>query len=111
MSHSTQLNPETINQQAARHEETAQTISQQLDQLKQHVDDTLQRSTSAATRALSTTCDNWVESVRKSVLDHMNAMAGNIRREANDQEALDQQSMQAVLNVPMETGNFLGVST
>jgi hypothetical protein len=110
MSHSTQLNPETINQQAARHEDTAQNISQQLDQLKQAVDDTLAQSTSAATRALSTTTDNWVESVRKSVLEHMNAMAQNIRREASDQEALDQESMQSVLNVPMETGNFLGAS-
>jgi hypothetical protein len=109
MSHSTKLNPQTINQQATRHEETSQNISQQLDTLKQAVEDTLAQSTSAATRALSTTTDHWVESVRKSVLDHLNAMATNIRREANDQEALDQESMNTVLNVPMDTGNFLGV--
>jgi len=111
MSHSTQLNPETINQQASRHEETAQNISGQLDTLKQQVDETLHHSRSAATQALSTTTDNWVESVRKSVLSHMNAMAQDIRREANDQQALDEESMKTVLNIPMETGNFLGVST
>lgn len=110
MSHSTQLNDETINQQAARHEDTAQNISGQLDVLKQQVDETLHNSRSAATQALSNTTDSWVESVRKSVLSHMTAMANDIRREARDQVALDEESMKAVLNVPMETGNFLGVS-
>ncbi|MFD2419611.1 hypothetical protein [Amycolatopsis pigmentata] len=109
MSHSTQLNVETINQQASRHEETANNVSQQLDQLKSQVEATLAASTSAATRALSTTCDNWVESVRKSVLEHLHGMAENMRREANNQDAMDSGSMQAILNVPMETGNFLGV--
>ncbi|WIX98218.1 hypothetical protein QRX60_29595 [Amycolatopsis mongoliensis] len=109
MSHSTQLNTETINQQAARHDETADNISQQLDQLKSQVEATLAASTSSATRALSTTTDRWVESVRKSVLDHLHAMAENMRREAKNQDAMDSDSMQSILNVPMETGNFLGV--
>ncbi|QKV73998.1 hypothetical protein [Amycolatopsis sp. Hca4] len=109
MSHSTQLNAQTINQQASRHEETADNISQQLDTLKSQIEATLAASPSAATRALSTTTDRWVESVRKSVLDHMHAMAENMRREANNQEAMDSDSMQSILNVPMETGNFLGV--
>ncbi|WP_410586375.1 hypothetical protein [Amycolatopsis sp. lyj-23] len=109
MSHSTQLNAQTINQQAGKHEETADHISAQLDALKTHIESTLAASPSAATRALSTTTDRWVESVRKSVLDHMHAMAENMRREANNQDAMDSESMQAILNVPMETGNFLGV--
>ncbi|KFU75365.1 hypothetical protein SAMN04489729_7086 [Amycolatopsis lurida] len=109
MAHSTQLNTQTINQQASRHEETAANISQQLDQLKAQVEATLAASSSSATRALSTTTDRWVESVRKSVLEHMHAMAENMRREANNQDAMDSDSMQAILNVPMETGNFLGV--
>ncbi|WP_370942287.1 hypothetical protein AB5J62_24560 [Amycolatopsis sp. cg5] len=108
MSHSTTLSPQTINQQADRHDTFAQNISDQLTQLKNEVDQTLQMSTSAATRALSTTCDNWVESVRSSVLQHMTGMANNMRREASDQEAMDQESEKAILNVPMETGNFLG---
>jgi hypothetical protein len=110
VAHSTQLNAQTINQQAGRHEETADNISQQLDQLKAQVEATLAASASSATRALSTTTDRWVESVRKSVLEHMHAMAENMRREANNQDAMDSDSMQAILNVPMETGNFLGAS-
>lgn len=109
MSHSTQLNAQTINQQASRHEETAQNISQQLAQLKSEVDATMQQSNSAATRALSTTCDNWIESVNNSVLKHMNTMAEIMRREAKNQDAADVDNMQAVMNVPMETGNFLGI--
>jgi uncharacterized protein HemX len=108
VSHSTQLNAQTINDQASRHEQTADNISQQLDVLKSHIETTLAASPSAATRALSTTTDNWVESVRKSVLAHMHAMAEIMRREANNQDSMDSESMQAILNVPMETGNFLG---
>ncbi|GHF44806.1 uncharacterized protein YukE [Amycolatopsis bartoniae] len=109
MSHSTQLSVEQINQQATKHDQTADNINQQLNQLKQQVDATLAASPSAATRALSTTCDNWIESVRKSVLAHLQTMAENIRREASNQDGTDQQSNQAILNLPMETGNFLGV--
>jgi hypothetical protein len=108
MAHSTQLNAETINQQATRHEETANSVSQQLDQLKAHIEGTLAASSSAATRALNTTCNNWVESVRKSVLQHLNTMADTMRREAKGQDAQDNDSMQKILNIPMSTGNFLG---
>ncbi|WP_410604739.1 hypothetical protein [Amycolatopsis sp. lyj-90] len=108
MSHSTQLNAQTINAQASRHEDTADNISGQLDQLKEQVVTTLARSSSDATRALHSTIDRWVESVRKSVLEHMRGMAEIMRREAKGQEAMDSDSMQAILNVPMETGNFLG---
>jgi hypothetical protein len=110
VSHSTQLSPEQINTQATRHEETADAVDTQLNALKAVVEATLLASKSAATRALSTTCDNWVESVRKSVLAHLRTMAENIRREATNQEATDQESMKEILNLPMETGNFLGVS-
>lgn len=109
MGHSTQLNVETINQQATRHETTSQSVNTQLNQLKSEIEATLAASPSAATRALSTTCDNWVESVRKSVLSHLETMAENIRREAGNQDGTDQTSMQKILSLPMETGNFLGV--
>jgi len=110
MAHSTQLNAETINGQASRHDTMADDVSNQLDQLKAQVDATLAASPSAATRALSTTCDNWVESVRKSVLAHLRAMAENMRREASNQDAMDSTNMQQITNLSMETGNFLGVN-
>lgn len=109
MSHSTKLSPSTINQQAQRHDDTGEQISKSLDDCKNIVAQTLSASPSAATRALQSTCENWVENVRKSTLEHLNAMATNIRREANNQESTDQDSNQAIMNLPMETGNFLGV--
>lgn len=108
MAHSTQLNNETINQQAARHETTADNISQQLDQLKNEVDMTLASSKSAATKALSSTCDSWIESMRKAVLSHLREMAQNMRNEATTQQATDSENMQKITSVPMETGTFLG---
>jgi uncharacterized protein YukE len=111
MAHSTTLNPETINTQATRHEETASGISKQLDQLKVQVDATLAASWSGATKALQTTCDNWVENLRKSTIAHLNNMATNIRNEANNQAGTDEEAVAAINNLPMETGNFLGVST
>jgi hypothetical protein len=110
MAHSTQLNAETIKAQAARHNTMADDVSSQLDQLKASVDATLAASPSGATRALSSTCDNWVESVRSSVLAHLHAMADNMIREANNQGAMDEQQMQTIQNLDMQTGNFLGVS-
>lgn len=110
MAHSTKLSPVTINQQADRHITTKEDIEQQLAQLKVDVDNVLQASTSAATRALSTTTDNWIESLKKSVLAHLEAMAQNIRNEAGNQQSTDETSMNQILNLPMETGNFLGVS-
>lgn len=107
MAHSTQLNVTTINQQANRHDEMGADVNRQLDLVKAHVEATLAASTSEATRALSLTCDNWVESMRKNVLKHLAGMAENMRREANNQEALDSTHMQEILNIPLETGNFL----
>ncbi|ALG10361.1 hypothetical protein [Kibdelosporangium phytohabitans] len=104
-----QVSVEKCNQQAARHEAMADNISQKLDGLKTEVHNTMMASTSAATRALTSTCDNWVEAVRKTVLDHMRNMAENIRREASNQEALDQQHMEEITKLPLGTLNFLGV--
>jgi len=110
MSHSTSLDPQDISRQATRHETTAQNISEQLTQLKTNVIEVLNRSNSAATKALHMSTETWIESVRNSVLSHMNAMAENIRREANNQESMDQDNMSQILNVPLETGIFLGGS-
>jgi hypothetical protein len=106
----TKLSPEQIQVQAGRHDTTRESIDQQLNILKSEIQNTLAASPSAATRALSTTTDNWVESVRKSVLSHLQTMAENIRNESNKQAATDETAMQTILNLPMETGNFLGVN-
>lgn len=106
----TKLSPEQIHVQAGKHDTTKDNINGKLDGLKTMIHDTLGVSPSAATRALATTCDNWVESVRKSVLSHLETMAQNIRNEANKQGATDEEAMQTILNLPMETGNFLGVN-
>jgi formylmethanofuran:tetrahydromethanopterin formyltransferase len=108
MSRSTQLDPAEIHRQASNHDQTRENIVGQLDQLKVDVQNVLQASGSAATRALSTSTDSWVESVKKTVISHMEAMAQNIRREADGQEATDETLNQQILNIPIETGNFLG---
>ncbi|ONI87840.1 hypothetical protein ALI144C_07815 [Actinosynnema sp. ALI-1.44] len=109
MPKTTTVSVETCNQQAARHDAMADDISQKLDSLKTEVHNTMMASTSAATRALTNTCDNWVEAVRKTVLDHMRKMAENIRREASNQAALDEESMNAITSLPLSTLDFLGV--
>jgi uncharacterized protein YukE len=111
MAHSTTLNVNTINQQASRHDTTAEEISKQLDQLKVQIDATLAASWSGATRALQTTCDNWVENLRKSTLEHLSNMATNIRNEAKNQAGTDEEAVATINALPMETGNFLGVKT
>jgi uncharacterized protein YukE len=108
MSRSTQLDPAEIHKQANNHDQTRENIVGQLDQLKVDVQNVLAASGSAATRALSTSTDSWVESVKKTVISHMEQMSTNIRREADGQEATDEELHQAILNIPIETGNFLG---
>jgi hypothetical protein len=108
MAHSTQLDPTEIHRQADKHDTTRENIVGQLDQLKVDVQEVLQRSTSAATRALQSSTDTWVESVKKSVIAHMQTMAENIRREASDQEGTDEDLNSQIMNIPLETGSFLG---
>lgn len=105
---STQLDKDQIYAQASKHEQIAQQISDSLNTLQTNVDDTLNRSSSEATKALKMSTETWVASVRKSVLEHMNAMAQNIRREADNQEGTDQSSMKKIMDIPLETGIFLG---
>ncbi|EME65696.1 hypothetical protein [Amycolatopsis decaplanina] len=107
MAHSTKLNDQQIIAQAARHEETANSVDDQLDNLKKEVESTLAASTSAATRALSSVTGDWVEAVRKTVLSNLNGMAGDMRREAGAQVDTDSDNTQSILNVPMDTTNFL----
>ncbi|MFL6119487.1 hypothetical protein [Actinophytocola sp.] len=109
MAHTTQLDPDEIRKQADNHDTTREAICAQLDQLKLDVEHVLQASKSAATQALSTSTDTWVENVKKSVIAHMQAMAENIRRESNNQEGTDETSNQQIMNIPLETGTFLGV--
>ena len=108
MAHTTQLDPQEIRKQADNHDQTREAIVQQLQQLKVDVENVLQASTSAATRALSTSTDTWVENVKKSVIAHMQAMAENIRRESSNQEGTDEDLNQQIMNIPLETGSFLG---
>jgi uncharacterized protein YukE len=109
VAHSTQLSVSMIEQQAGRHDQTADSINKVLDNLKQDVETVLSRSKNGATSALNTVCDHWVESVRKSVIAHLQNMAENIRRESKNQNATDEEAAQALLKLPMDTGNFLGV--
>jgi gas vesicle protein len=109
VSHSTQLNVETINAQAARHDEIADNITQQIAQLKSQVDATLAASTSGATRALSTSCDSWADALNKTAVSHLKEMAENIRREANNQAGTDEDATRDINNSLVEaSGSFLG---
>jgi membrane-associated HD superfamily phosphohydrolase len=108
MAHTTQLDPDEIRKQADKHDTTRDSIVGQLQQLKVDVENVLQASTSAATKALSTSTDTWVENVKTSVIEHMRAMADNIRRESNNQEGTDEDFNQQIMNIPLETGTFLG---
>jgi len=113
MAHSTTVNPNDIKAQAQKHDDTAADIGTQLDQLKAEVDGLLQRSWSGATQALQTTCDNWVENLRKSTLDHLTNMATNIRNEADNLGGTDDESVNAINNVSMsvDTSSFLGATS
>jgi len=108
MAHTTQLDPVEIQKQADNHDNTREAIVGQLEQLKVDVQNVLQASGSAATRALSTSTDSWVENVKKSVIAHMQAMSENIRRESKNQEGTDEDLNQQIMNIPLETGSFLG---
>lgn len=104
----TKVSPEQVKAQAARHDATADNVNQQLDQLKAQVEATLAASPSAATRALSTTADNWIESVRTAVLSKLREMGQTMRTEVGAQQDQDDQSRQALSNVSVAVGNFLG---
>jgi hypothetical protein len=103
----TKLNEQQIIAQAGKHEETANNVDGQLDILKREVEATLAASASAATRALVTVTDEWVEAVRKTVTDNLRGMAGVMRREASAQADADTSNTQSILNVPMDTVNYL----
>ncbi|GAB3746655.1 hypothetical protein GCM10027598_85160 [Amycolatopsis oliviviridis] len=108
MPKTTQLDPAEIDAQATRHEATSDNIIQQLNQLKSQVDATLAGSNSAATKALSTTCDNWIEGLKRTILANLTEMAGYIRKESQGQDAQDQAAGQEIARLPMETSSFLG---
>ncbi|MFC3452609.1 hypothetical protein [Amycolatopsis speibonae] len=110
MSQTTHLDNEVILAQASAHDTTRENIDKQLNDLRAFIQTTLEASSSAATKALKTTCDNWVESLRKSAMSHLESMAQNMRVEAGKGEATDSENMQRILSIPMETGNFLGAS-
>jgi len=103
----TKLNEQQIIAQASKHEETADNVNDQLNTLKREVESTLAASTSAATRALSSVTGEWVEAVRKTVIENLQGMAGAMRREASNQVSADTSNTQSILNVPMDTVNYL----
>jgi hypothetical protein len=110
MSLSTAVDVGLIEAQASKHEQFGQDISSQLDTLKANVEGVLSKSSSEATKALHISTETWVENVKKTVIEHMNAMAANIRKAAGDSSAQDETSMKQLLDVPLETGIFLGGS-
>ncbi|GLY46814.1 hypothetical protein [Lentzea sp. NBRC 102530] len=104
----TKVSPEQVKAQANRHDATADNVSQQLDQLKAQVEATLAASPSAATRALSSTADQWIESVRTAVLAKLREMGQTMRTEVGAQQEQDDTARSAITNVPVAVGNFLG---
>jgi hypothetical protein len=106
----TKLDPAEIHKQANLHDETRNRIDGTLSTLRSEVESLLQNSGSAATAALNTTTNNWIDTVKKSVLDHMTSMATAMRNEADGQDFADQESMDEILNLNMDTGSFLGVT-
>ncbi|MGW4133495.1 hypothetical protein [Amycolatopsis japonica] len=103
----TQVNQSDVNIQAGKHEQTAQDVDTVLTRLKGDVDNVLAASKSDATKALRSVTDQWVEDVRKTVLDNLNGMARAMRKEVNDQIQQSSDNTQSILNVPMPTANFL----
>lgn len=110
MSLSTAVDTGQIEAQAKKHEDFGTQISSELDTLKTNVEGVLAKSSSEATKALHISTETWVQNVKKTVIEHMNAMAANIRKAAGDSAAQDETSMKQLLDVPLETGIFLGGS-
>ncbi|GAA1981851.1 hypothetical protein [Amycolatopsis minnesotensis] len=110
MSHTTTVDKDKIFDQANKHEQFAQEMSQELDKLLSHIESTTSASPSEATKALSHTAESWIASVKKTVLEHVNTMATNIRNEANNQTGTDESLVKQINSVQIETSNFLGGS-
>jgi hypothetical protein len=97
-----------IDIQAQKHRDTASSVESNLNQLLTDVDTVLANSKSNATKALKSVCEEWVGSMKNNAISHLNLMAENIAREANNQEGTDLEATNVILATPMETGAFLG---
>ncbi|MEV0679414.1 hypothetical protein AB0I60_23110 [Actinosynnema sp. NPDC050436] len=106
----TSLSPAAVNAQAARHVQTSTTVDGHLKNLITDVESVLSVSKSDMTAALRATTQRFADSVRKSALEHLNAMATNIRNEAKGQAALDKEHERQIINMPIETSRFLGAT-
>ncbi|UOZ06918.1 hypothetical protein [Amycolatopsis sp. WQ 127309] len=105
---STKFSPEQIGRVSTKHKQTSDDISQQLNSLKAEIDSTLASSPSSMTRALSTTFDNWVESVRGQVLGRIDAMSDLIVKVSGNQAAADEEHGSKLAKFSPEVGGFLG---
>ncbi|MFE0022047.1 hypothetical protein [Amycolatopsis sp. NPDC059021] len=108
MSHTTTVDKGKIFEQATKHEEFAQQMAAELDKLLAHIQQTTSSSPSEATKALHYTAENWIGNVKKTVLEHVNTMATNIRNEANNQTGTDEALVKQINSVQIETNTFLG---
>jgi hypothetical protein len=104
----TTLDPTKVEAQAGVHETTRDEIGRDLDNLRSYVTGLLSASPSEATRALARVTEDWVDSVKKSVLEHMTAMVKNLRGAVTDQTDADDASSKLILDIPLVTNKFLG---
>ena len=110
MSHTTTVDKGKIFEQATKHETFAQDMTSELDRLLSHIETTTAASPSEATRALHYTAENWITNVKKTVLEHVNTMATNIRKEADNQTGTDDALVKQINSIQIETNTFLGGS-
>ncbi|MFC9254312.1 hypothetical protein [Amycolatopsis thailandensis] len=110
MANNTQVSEEEILAQAKAHDDTRAEIEQNLNSLSAFIANTLQASTSEATRALEQTFGNWVKGLRAAALLNLEEMSASMRSESSKATQADVDNSRAILSVPMSTGNFLGAS-
>lgn len=103
----TTLDPVKVESQAVVHEGTRDDIGDELDRLKTDVAALLEASSSEATKALEQVTNGWIDSVKKSVLEHMTAMVKNLRGAVNDQTDADGANSKTILDIPLVTNQFL----
>jgi hypothetical protein len=108
MSHSTTVDKDQIFDQASKHEQFAQDMAGELDTLLAKIEGWTAASTSEATKALHFTAENWIANVKKTVLEHVNTMATNIRSEATNQTGTDESLVKQINSIQIETSTFLG---
>lgn len=103
----TKVDPQVVEKQASDYESTRDDLAGQLENSRTQAKDLVDSSSSEATKALMDIIDTWVDNTKKTMLEHMTTMAGDIRHAKDDQVAVDEQGAKAILNIPPVTSKFL----